>query len=448
MASPLSGKPRTSARFRRDWRRRSRPAPAARKEETRVGVVASHATRRGPQTYPRSSDGQIPTLSYTGPSLPLGRGRGGQVPARLVHGWWGDPRRLTALLSRLTLDCARPRACSPIRTAAAAAAVYGASAAKHLPAAGFEAPGSESDRAASKRAELRLDRPTARALPQPRARRPRQPFAARILDVIDTVVQDEGVIGVTSYYDTAQESLVSRDRHETLVIVSLAGSKVEKQRTFERLTPLLRRIEPPTEVAIGGVVAASVLAQQIAHVDIRSAEMMALPIAALLTLLFFRSVVAALLPILVGGFALASCTAIIRLGSNFVEIAVFALNIAAFLGLGLAIDYSLLLVQRFREELARNPSVPEAVAAALDKPGARVFFFLGLDSRTVSLSLLHRFAARFGFGPPRVRAIAHPRHRRRSSEPLLLLPRPRLLVHRSIGARGRSTKPGARMSPS
>ena len=86
-----------------------------------------------------------------------------------------------------------------------------------------------------------------------------------------------------------------------------------------------------------------------------------MPIAAVLTLLFFRGVVAALVPIAIGGFALASCAAIVRLGSNFTEIAIFALNVAAFLGLGLSIDYSLLMVQRFREELARGLAPREAV---------------------------------------------------------------------------------------
>ena len=80
-------------------------------------------------------------------------------------------------------------------------------------------------------------------------------------------------------------------------------------------------------MAIGGDVAASLLAQEIAHADINAAESVALPIAAVLTLLFFRSVVAALLPIPIGGFALASCAAIVRLGSNFTEIAIFALNV-------------------------------------------------------------------------------------------------------------------------
>ncbi len=350
----------------------------------------------------------------------------------------------SSLFARLGLWIAhRPRAVLAVfALLLAAAAVYGASAAKHLPAAGFEAPGSESDRAA-KQAALSFGVGSADVVALYRNREldaHDSQFATRILDVIDAVVQDDGVIGTTSYYDTAQESLISRDGHETLVIVSLDGNKVEKLRTLERVAPLLRQIEPPTEVAIGGGVAASVLAQQIAHVDIRSAEMMALPIAALLTLLFFRSVVAALLPILVGGFALASCTAIIRLGSNFTEIAVFALNIAAFLGLGLAIDYSLLLVQRFREELARNSSVPEAVASALDTAG-RAVFISGI-AVIVSLAVL------IGCSVPVLRGVAIGGVCAALTAlvgALLLLPAalawlgPRI----DLGAVGRSTKPTA-----
>jgi RND superfamily putative drug exporter len=198
-------------------------------------------------------------------------------------------------------------------------------------------------------------------------------FATTILDLLESVLEDEGVVRATSYFDTAQESLVSRDGHETLVILSLAGSNADELRTLGRIDPLLRKVEAPYQVEIGGHVAASVLAQEIARSDINSAELVALPIAALLTLIFFRSVVAALLPIAIGGFALASCAAIMRLGSNFTEIAIFALNVAAFLGLGLSIDYSLLLVQRFRQELGRGRTVKDAVATSLDTAGRAVW---------------------------------------------------------------------------
>jgi trehalose monomycolate/heme transporter len=83
--------------------------------------------------------------------------------------------------------------------------------------------------------------------------------------------------------------------------------------------------------------------------------------------------VAALVPIAIAAFALAASAAIVRLGSNFTEIAIFALNVAAFLGLGLSIDYSLLLVQRFREELARGLSTRAAVVTAVDTAGRAVF---------------------------------------------------------------------------
>ena len=257
----------------------------------------------------------------------------------------------------------------------AAGGIYGAPAASHLPAGGYEMPGSESDLAV-KEAEARFGIGAADVLAlysDPEGDVRDTLFGTQILDMLEPVLADEGVVGATSYFDTAQESLVSRDGHETLVIVSLAGTNADKLRTIHRIEPLLRNVEPPIEVAIGGHVQASLLAQEIAHGDITNAEIIALPVAAVLTLIFFRSVLAALLPILIGGFALASCAAIIRLGSHVTEIAIFALNVAAFLAIGLSIDYSLLLVQRFREELGRGRSVHDAVATTLDTAGRAVW---------------------------------------------------------------------------
>ena len=257
----------------------------------------------------------------------------------------------------------------------AAASVYGSSAASHLPAGGFEVPGSESDLAV-KETERRFGIGAADVLVLYRDRsadvRDAQ-FAARILDMLQPVLEDPSVVSAMTFYDSGQESLVSRDHHETLVIVSLSGKSAEHIAALSRIGPLLRKIDGNVEVAIGGHVAATLLAQQISRGDIQSAERIALPIAGLLTLLFFRSAVAALLPILIGGFALASCAAIMRLGAHVTEIAIFALNVSAFLGLGLSIDYSLLLVHRFRQELGRGVPVREAVASSLDTAGRAVW---------------------------------------------------------------------------
>ena len=291
--------------------------------------------------------------------------------------------RLGAALAR-----ARVLVAATFAALLAVAAVYGSSAADHLPAGGFEVPGSESDRAV-KEAERRfgIGAPDVLVLfrdPESDVRDPL--FGSLILDLLEVVFEDEGVVGATSYWDTSQESLVSHDGHETLVIVSLAGTNADKLRTLQRIEPLLREVEAPIEVEIGGHVAASILAQAIAKVDLAKAESVAIPIALVLTLIFFRSVVAAALPILIGGFAMASCAALTRLGSNFMEISIFALNVAAFLGLGLSIDYALLLVQRFREEMAKGLAPAEATASTLDTAG-RAIFVSGLTV-VVSLAVL------------------------------------------------------------
>ena len=283
----------------------------------------------------------------------------------------------------------RPRAVLAVfAVLLAVAGIYGASAAQHLPAGGFEVPGSESDLAV-KEAEHHFGIGSADVLvlyrdPDHDVRNVH--FGSWLFDLSDGLLQNPGVVGVSSYFDTAERSLISRDGHEALVIVSLAGSNADKLRALPRIESQLRAVEPPVEVAIGGHVAASLIAQEIAHSDIASAELIALPIAAALTLLFFRGVVAALVPIVIGAFALASSAAIVRLGSNFTEIAIFALNVAAFLGLGLSIDYSLLLVQRFREELARGLSTRAAVITAVDTAG-RAVLVSGL-AVVVSLTVL------------------------------------------------------------
>lgn len=270
----------------------------------------------------------------------------------------------------------------------AVAAIYGSSAADHLPAGGFEVPGSESDLAV-KEAERRfgIGAPDVLVLYRDATSDVRDPlFGSLILDLLEVVFEDDGVVGATTYWDTSQESLVSHDAHETLVIVSLGGTNAHKLATLKRIEPLLREVEEPIEVAIGGHVAASILAQSTAKVDLAKAEAFALPVALVLTLLFFRSVVAALLPILIGGFAMAACAALARFGSNFMDISIFVLNVAAFLGLGLSIDYALLLVQRYREEAGKGLAPSEAVATTLDTAG-RAIFVSGLTV-VVSLAVL------------------------------------------------------------
>jgi RND superfamily putative drug exporter len=266
---------------------------------------------------------------------------------------------------------------------------YGASVEDHLTAGGLDVPGSESARAAQEAAR-RFGIGAADVLVlyrNPSGDVQGAEFGSRIIDGLEPVLADAGVVGATTVYDTNQKTLVSRDGRETLVIVSLAGDSAQKLATFRRIEPLLRAVEAPAEVAIGGIVAFTLLVQQVAREDATAAEKIALPFALLLTLFFFRGVVAALLPIAIGAFSLAGSAALVRFGAQFTEISIFAMSVGAFLGLGLSIDYALLLVQRFREEIGRDPDVQAAVAATLDTAG-RAVWVSGLTVTTSLAALL------------------------------------------------------------
>lgn len=168
-------------------------------------------------------------------------------------------------------------------------------------------------------------------------------------------------------------STLSRDETEALLLVSLTGDERAKQEAMPEITAVVNSIEG-LNVAIGGEEAAKVEAQELAHDDLRRAELIALPIALLILLIYFRRPLPALLPALVGGFAITGTFPLLRGLAELHELSLFALNIVVFLGLGLAVDYSLFIVQRQREELAVGNSVDVALRRTLATAGKTVLF--------------------------------------------------------------------------
>ncbi|HKA15557.1 MAG TPA: MMPL family transporter [Myxococcota bacterium] len=295
--------------------------------------------------------------------------------------------------------CARPRAVAvAIAALALVSGLYGANVSEKLLAGGIDVPGSESDRAA-KRLTDRLGIANGDVVamlysPDLDVRDPE--YVSTVLDGLDQLYEDPAVVGAITHYDTGLDFLVSRDGHRTIVLIDLAGTMSEMVAALPRVEKLLRELFPGVEIS--GPVPAEALAQSIAERDVGQAEMYALPLAALLTLLFFRSVVAALLPIAIGAVAMALSVAVLRALSNFLEISVFSLNVSAFLGLGLSIDYALLTVQRFREEMPRSASPADAVIRALDTAGRAVW----ISGLTVMVSM----AVLFVVPLPLVRSVA------------------------------------------
>jgi RND superfamily putative drug exporter len=267
----------------------------------------------------------------------------------------------------------------------AAAGWYGSSVALHLSASGLEVPGSESDRE-TQEAAGRFGVGSADVLLLYRNANGSvrdATFASRIIDALDPVLADPGVLSATTPYDTGKPELVSRDGREMLAILSLAGKTRDKLVAFRRIESTLRSVPLPAELQIGGHVPFTLRVQEIAHRDAARAERLALPFALLLAFWFFRSPLAALLPIAIGALSLAGSAALARVASSYTEISIFAMNVGAFLGLGLSIDYALLFVQRFREELSSGRDVQAAVAATLESAGRAVW----VSGTTVALSL-------------------------------------------------------------
>ncbi len=129
--------------------------------------------------------------------------------------------------------------------------------------------------------------------------------------------------------------------------------------------------------------------QEVSERDLQRSEVISLPLAALALLLVFGSLVAAGVPLVVGGSSVLVALAAIFVAASFTPMSIFVLNLATLLGLGLGVDYSLLLTSRFREELAKQPAdeptrVQEAVRITVATAG-RAVFFSGL---TVLLGLL------------------------------------------------------------
>lgn len=145
----------------------------------------------------------------------------------------------------------------------------------------------------------------------------------------------------------------------------------------QRLLPTLERLigKPPPEMSIalaGGPVFYADIERTSAE-DLRRGELIAFPLALVALLLVFGSVVAALTPVVVGGFSVVAILACLFALGQVTDLSIFALNLATMLGLGLAVDYALFVTSRYREE-ARHREAGDAVAHAVATAGRSIFF--------------------------------------------------------------------------
>jgi uncharacterized membrane protein YdfJ with MMPL/SSD domain len=208
------------------------------------------------------------------------------------------------------------------------------------------------------------------------------PATRRRVEALENEVRRRGdVASVSGYYDTHSPAFVSRDRNSTYFAVALKTTG-DKQ-AQEAGADIAEQLSTHAGVIAGGPAVAQEQVNKQVETDLRVAEMLAFPLLFLLSLLFFRSLVASVLPLMIGGLAIVGTFLILRLASEFASISIFALNLTTALGLGLAIDYSLFIVSRYREEIAKDGPGLAAMRRVLATSGRTVFF----SSLTVSAAL-------------------------------------------------------------
>ncbi|CAL9588129.1 Trehalose monomycolate exporter MmpL3 [Nocardiopsis dassonvillei] len=175
------------------------------------------------------------------------------------------------------------------------------------------------------------------------------------------------------YWSTGSEDFVSEDRNKTYVSFQLHGySEEERVDAYHEYDfPALLDV-PELDVRFGGLIAVNDQFNSMSSEDLLTIEMIATPLLLVMLLFVFRSVIAALLPLSIAVFVAVGSLGVLRLVGGFVDLSTIAINVVIVLGLGLATDYALLIVTRFREQLAKGQDVGDALVLTMSTAGRTV----------------------------------------------------------------------------
>jgi uncharacterized membrane protein YdfJ with MMPL/SSD domain len=190
------------------------------------------------------------------------------------------------------------------------------------------------------------------------------------LDEVERRLRDPGVAQLVRYRPGGDRRLVSRDGDDSYLVATFRAD-ADEEAVIDRLES---RLEGQPGVVLGGSeVAGRQVGEQVSG-DIARAELLAFPLLFLLSLFVFRGVLAALLPLAVGITTILISFLVMRAVNEVEAMSIFSLNLITGLGLGLAIDYSLFMVSRFREELEKGLDTAAALRATVTTAGRTVLF--------------------------------------------------------------------------
>jgi RND superfamily putative drug exporter len=266
------------------------------------------------------------------------------------------------------------------------AGAFGGNVAQYLKSGGFDSPDVESERASSVlRDKFRQAPPNFLLLVSAKQGTVDRPDVKRLgIRLTNDLLGERGVGQVISHWALGPTSpLASEDRTKAIVMAEIKGDDATRADIAEELKPKYTLDDPAASVRVGGFEA---IFNEVSHQiedDLGKAESIAVPVTLILLLVVFGSLAAASLPIGIGIVAILGTFLVLRILSSITDVSVFALSMVTAMGLGLAIDYSLFIVSRFREELRKGFDVETALVTTMRTAGRTIIF----SASTVAVSL-------------------------------------------------------------
>ena len=268
-----------------------------------------------------------------------------------------------------------------------AAGIYGLPVAKSLSAGGFQDPTSESARATQlltdKFGQGDLQLLITVCAPDGFASGPAR---AAGIDIAGQLSRSPHVPSVASAWTVPPEAateLVSRDRKCGLIVAGITGGKKNAQKYADTLSDEVTHERDGVTVRSGGLAMVNRQITELSQRDLLLVEVIAIPLSFIVLVWVFSGLLAAALPIAVGGMAILGSMAVLHLIALGTDVSIFALNLSTAMGLALAIDYTLLIISRFRDELAGGASRDDALVHTMMTAGRTVLF----SATTVALSM-------------------------------------------------------------
>jgi RND superfamily putative drug exporter len=269
-----------------------------------------------------------------------------------------------------------------------ACGIFGIPVAKHLSAGGFQDPTSESAQA-TKLLVDKFGQGDMELLISVTSGAGAQGTAARAVgtDIADQLKASPYVGDVTSAWTapaSAAPALISKDGKTGLIVAGITGGESGAQQHAKELTERLIHDRDGVTVRAGGEAMTYVQINAQSEKDLLTMESIAIPLSFIVLVWVFGGLISAALPLAVGGFAILGSMAVLRAITLVTDVSIFALNLTVALGLALAIDYTLLIISRYRDELAEGADRDRALVRTMMTAGRTVLF----SAMTVALSMV------------------------------------------------------------